>query len=103
MKVSIAEARRDFTKLIGLVSSGEEEEVVITKRGKPTAALVPYEQYEQFLRLQADLQIERWIASLRGRGLRAREIYERSRAPLEERPLPAASGSGSRAKPKGRK
>jgi prevent-host-death family protein len=94
MRVSIAEARREFTKLVQLADRGEEE-IIVTKRGKPTVVLVPYEQYEQFLRLQADLKLDRLVASLRGRGLRARELYEESRAQLEERPYRAEPLKGT--------
>ena len=92
MKVSIAQARRELTRLIRRVESGEEEEVVITKRGRPTAALLPYEQYERLLKLQADLQLERWLEAPerreRLRTIRACDLHEKARAQREERPLP---------------
>jgi len=99
MRVSIAEARREFTKLVRLADRGEEE-IIVTKRGKPTVVLVPYEQYERFLRLQADLKLDRLVASLRGRGLRARELYEESRVQLEERPYQAKPLKGRSKKKK---
>lgn len=46
--VSIAEAKKHFSDLIGRVAYGKEE-IVITKRGKPMALLLPVQEHDKHL------------------------------------------------------
>jgi len=58
---------------------------VITRLNVPDAAIISYEDYVKFKRMQAYLGIVRISQQLHGSGLNAREIYEESRRELEER------------------
>lgn len=82
MKVSVAEARNDLTKLI---KKAIEEHVIVTRRGKPAVVLVPYEQYERLSRVQAYLDLVQISEELQDSGIKAKELYEASRKALEER------------------
>jgi prevent-host-death family protein len=46
--ISVAEAKRHFPELLGKVAHGKEQ-ILITKRGKPMARLVPAEQVDRHL------------------------------------------------------
>jgi prevent-host-death family protein len=46
--ISVAEAKRRFSELLGKVAYGKEV-IIITKRGRPMARLVPAEQTEKHL------------------------------------------------------
>ena len=45
--VNIHEAKTHFSKLLEKLSSGESEEIIIAKAGKPVAKLVPYLQKKE--------------------------------------------------------
>ena len=42
VSVNIHEAKTHFSKLLEKLASGESEEIIIAKAGKPVAKLVPY-------------------------------------------------------------
>ena len=46
--VSVAEAKKHFSELIGQVAYGKKQ-ILITKRGKPMARLVPAEENDRHL------------------------------------------------------
>lgn len=46
--ISVAEAKKLFSELLGKVAYGNEQ-IIITKRGKPMARLVPAEQKDKHL------------------------------------------------------
>lgn len=46
--VNVAEAKKHFSELLGQVAYGKKQ-ILITKRGKPMARLVPAEQNERHL------------------------------------------------------
>ena len=46
--VNVAEAKKHFSELLGKVAYGKEE-IVITKRGRPMARLIPAEHSERHL------------------------------------------------------
>ena len=82
MKVSVAEARNDLTKLI---KKAEKEEIIVTRHGKPAVVLLSYEEYERWRRIRSYLNMVRISKSLKGSGISATELYEESRRELEER------------------
>ena len=41
-QVNVLEAKNGLSSLLGLIESGRERSVVIARRGKPVARLVPY-------------------------------------------------------------
>ena len=82
MKVSVAEARNDLTKLI---KKAEKEEIIVTRHGKPAAVLVSYEEYEQLQRLRAYMSMVRISEKLKNSGLSVTKLVKESRRELEER------------------
>jgi prevent-host-death family protein len=83
--VSIAEGKRDFSRLVQLASE-EQREVVITKRGKPVAVIIPFDEHQKSKRFEAYLKVlaarDRFVSE----GVLASDVYRESRAGLEERP-----------------
>ena len=83
--VSIAEGKKGFSRLIQDASE-KKEEIIVTKRGKPVAVIVPYDKYLQSRRLEGyRMVMEGREASLRS-GLSSDEIYRESRNQLEKKP-----------------
>jgi len=53
--ISVAEAKKHFSDLLGRVAYGKEQ-IIITKRGKPMARLVPTEENDEHL-----VQAKGWL------------------------------------------
>jgi len=83
VRVSIAEAKSDFSKML---KRAQEGPVIITRRGKPDAVILPFDEYERLRRLQAYSSMVRLSRELEKVGVTATELYEASRRELEERP-----------------
>jgi prevent-host-death family protein len=83
LKVNITEGKRDFTKIIQ--SLNKDEEVIITKRGKPVAAIVSYKEFKSFKRLSDWLEMLKIADKMKTKGVKARQLYEASRKELEKR------------------
>lgn len=83
-QVSVAEAKRDLTKLL---REAEEKqiEIVVTRRGVPFMAILRFEDYERLEHLRAYLEMVRISEELKDSEISATEIYEESRRELEER------------------
>jgi len=82
--VTIAEGKRDFSRLIK-ASSEKNEDIVITKRGRPMAVIVPYEKYRHTRKVEARRKILESRAAFVKAGVSANEIYRESRKELERR------------------
>ena len=82
VKVSIAEAKSGLSKLL---KRAQQEPVIVTRRGKPDAVILPFDEYERLRRLWAYSSMVRLSRELEGVGLTATELYEASRRDLEER------------------
>ncbi len=83
-QVSVAEAKRDLTKLLREAAE-KQMEIVVTRRGEPYMIIVRYQDYERLSRIRAYLDMVRISQELKGSGISATEIYEESRRQLEER------------------
>jgi prevent-host-death family protein len=83
-QVSVAEAKRDLTKLFREAEK-KRTEILITRRGAPFMVIMRYEDYERLERLQSYLNMVRISEELRDSRISATEIYEESRRELEER------------------
>lgn len=53
--VSVADAKKNLSELLGKVAYGKEQ-IVITKRGRPMARLIPAEEPEKHL-----AEVEGWL------------------------------------------
>lgn len=82
--VSIAEGKKSFSRLIdGAID--KKEEVIVTRRGKPIAVIIPYEEYIQSRRRGAWLKILEVRGAFKMVGVDANEIVKASREELEGR------------------
>jgi prevent-host-death family protein len=83
--VSIAEGKKGFSRLIhDTVEKGEN--TIVTRRGKPVAVIVPYDEYERNARREGYRNIMEVRAAFSKVGVVADDIYRESRAQLEETP-----------------
>ena len=83
VKVSIAEAKKGFSALLKRV---QQEPVIVTRRGKPDAVILSFDEYERLRRLRAYSNMVRLSQELAEIGVTATELYEASRKELEKRP-----------------
>lgn len=83
--VSIAEGKKGFSRLIQDASTNKEE-IIVTRRGKPVAVIVPYEEYQQSKKAEGYRKIMEARDAFMKTGILAKEIYKESRKQLEKRP-----------------
>jgi prevent-host-death family protein len=82
-RVSIGTVKRDISKLVNRVAFGGER-ILLTSRGKPKAAIVSVEDYEQLERAAAKHTLERgrvWLS--KSDALAARILARRGGEPLD--------------------
>jgi prevent-host-death family protein len=64
-RVSIGQIKRDISELVNRVTYAGER-IILTSRGKPKAALVSMQDYEQLLRSEGrSADIKKWLAETR--------------------------------------
>jgi prevent-host-death family protein len=83
--VSIAEGKKGFSRLIQDASE-KNEEIIVTKRGKPVAVIVSYEEHMHSRRLEGYRMVMEGREVFLRSGLRADEIYRESRKQLDKKP-----------------
>lgn len=81
-KVAIAEGKRDFTRIVKRISE-KTEDIIITRRGEPVAALIPYRDYQETLRVRSYLKMLKLSGRTKKYGITAGRIQEESRKELE--------------------
>jgi len=82
-KVTVAEGKKGFSRLINQVLDNNED-IVVTKRGKPVAAIIPYHEYEKTRRMTGFNQIMEARKVFSTTTLKADDIYKESKKQLEE-------------------
>ncbi len=82
--ISIAEGKKSFSRLIKDTFL-KKEEVVVTKRGKPVAAIIPYEKYQHSKRVEGYEKIMEARESFLKTGIKASEVFKESRKQIERR------------------
>jgi len=82
IRISIAEAKKDFSMLL---KRAHQELVIITRRNKPEAVILPFAEYERLQRMMAYVSMVRLSHELKEVGVNATELYEASRSELEGR------------------
>jgi prevent-host-death family protein len=82
--VSVAEGKKGFSRLIQDALE-KKEEIVVTKRGKPVAVILPYEEYQQFRRVEGYRKISKARETFLKIGISADEVFKESRSQLEKR------------------
>jgi prevent-host-death family protein len=83
--ISIAEGKKGFSRLIQDTQK-KRGETVITKRGKPVAVIMPYEEYKHSKRIEGYRKIMEARGTLLKTGLTADEVFKESKKQLEKRP-----------------
>jgi len=82
--VSIAEGKKGFSRLVQEALE-KKADVIITKRGKPVAVIVPYDEYRRTMRMEGYRKIMETRTSFSKIGVQASDVYEESRNDLENR------------------
>ncbi len=94
-QVSIGQIKRDISELVNRVAYAGER-IILTSRGKPKAALVSMQDYEQLLRSEGRAaDIQKWLAETktlsgriekrRGKPVDVDAILQATRKDLESR------------------
>lgn len=84
--VTISDGKKDFTGLIK-ESVAKNEDVVITKRGHPVAALLPYKEYTDLKKLRTYQKMLEISKKMQKTGIKAKDVYAASKKELEGRGL----------------
>ncbi len=83
--VSIAEGKKGFSRLIQ-DAARKKEEIIVTKRGKPVAVILSYDDYQQSRRLEGYMKVMEAREVFVRSGIRADAVYKETRKQLEKRP-----------------
>lgn len=83
--VSVAEGKKGFSRLIKDAFE-KREEIVVTKRGKPVAVILPYEEYQHSKRIEGYKKIMETRGVFLKANIPADEIFKESKRQLERRP-----------------
>jgi prevent-host-death family protein len=82
--VSITEGRKEFSRLIqGTVD--KKERIIITKRQKPLAVIIPYDEYQRSMRVEGYKKIMKVRKAFLKAGVRVKDVYKESQKQLEHR------------------
>jgi len=82
--ITISEGKKGFTAIVK-ESALTREEIIITKRGHPVAALLSYKEYLDYKKLRTYLKMLELSASMKDAGIKAADVYAASKKELEER------------------
>jgi len=81
LNVSIAEGKKNFTKIIR-ASEEKKQKIIVSRRGNPVAIILPYEEYQKSRKKEALEKIKEARAIYRRSGISAEEVYEISKKEL---------------------
>jgi prevent-host-death family protein len=82
--VNVAEGKKGFSRLIREATE-RNEEVVVTRRGKPVAVIVSYEGYQRSKKVEGHRKIAEARAAFLKAGIRADEVFSENRKQLERK------------------
>ena len=82
IEVSVAQGKKEFTKIIR-DSSQSEGNVVITKRGKPTAVIMSFDNYQKMNRMARYAELIELRKRFSKSGVSAKDVYKESKRMLE--------------------
>lgn len=83
-KVSIAEGKKSFSRLIQDALDNKKE-FIVTRRGEPVAVIVPYDEYKQSKRLEGYKKIMDAREAFLKSGVSADEVFKESKKQLEKK------------------
>ena len=82
IEISIAESKKDFTKLIRDTAQ-DNKHIIITRRGNPAAVIVSYNDYKKLKRLAQYADLIKLRNKFKNSGVSAAEVYEESKKMLK--------------------
>ncbi len=82
--VSITEARKEFSRLVQ-GSLTNKEKIIITKRRKPVAVIIPYAEYQRFMRFEGYKKIMETRKAFLKTRVKPEDVYKESKKQLEVR------------------
>jgi len=82
--VSIAESKKSLSRIID-DAVNHKKEVIVTRRGKPVAVIVPYDEYLQSQKRDALAVIMKTRQAFRKTGVGGEKIAKNARKELETR------------------
>jgi prevent-host-death family protein len=82
--ISIAEGKKKFSSLIGETFE-EKKEFIVTKRGKPVAVIIPYDEYKHSKRLEGYKKILDAREAFSKSGISADEVFKEAKKQLEKK------------------
>ena len=82
--VNVTEGKKGFSRLIQDAVE-KNEEIVVTKRGKPVAVILPYAEYQRSKKVEGYRKIAEARAEFIRAGINADEIFKESRKQLERK------------------
>jgi len=82
--VSITEGRKGFSRLVQGVLNNKEK-IIITKRRKPVAVIIPYAEYQRFMRFEGFKNIMKVRRAFLKTGVKPEDVYKESKKQLEVR------------------
>ncbi len=83
--ISVTEGKKSFSRLVENAHK-KKEETIVTKRGKPVAVIVPYEEYKHSKRVEGYRKIMEAREAFLKAGVLADEVFKESKKQLEKRP-----------------
>lgn len=82
--ISIAEGKKRFSSLMRDAVE-DNKEFIVTKRGKPVAVIIPYEEYKHSKRLEGYKKIMEARETFLKSGVSADDVFHESRKQLEKK------------------
>ncbi len=82
--ISVAEGKKGFSRLIKETIE-KKGEFVITKRGKPVAVILPYDEYQNSKKIEGYKKIMRVREAFLKTNILADEVFKESKKQLERR------------------
>jgi len=80
---SVTEEKKSFSRLIQDVYK-KKDEIIVTRRGKPVAVIIPYEEYKRSKRVEDYMNIMKAREAFLKAGILADAVSEESRKQLEK-------------------
>lgn len=82
--ISVAEGKKRFSSLLRDALE-DKKEFIVTKRGKPVAVIIPYEEYKHSKRLEGYRKIMDAREAFLKTGISADEVHKESKKQLEKK------------------
>jgi len=83
IEISVAQGKKEFTKIIRH-SSINEGNIIITKRGTPTAVIMSFDAYQKLKRRAVYAELMDLRKRLSQAGVSAQEVHQESKRMLEQ-------------------